>query len=286
MCAAIPLSPRQEAFCRFVARGHKLTTAASVAGYSPRSARQRGSEIWHKPEIQRRIAEPRAEREATRAAHIALSCQQLDLIFDSALRNKREGVALKTEAMRLMILDLVDAEGPTDTPGRLLPDSRANQDDDPIDTGAADANGSPPDLEPDPAPSPAPLPTTLGVLPPSPPPPAPLPPEGVARATPRPASCRAAPSPSSSRRQRSSSKTGSNGTDPTSTGSAIRQTSWRSTSSIPTSTSWARPRSSPGSGRRKALGTPCRATPAPRCGKTGRAPSTPTDSSSRNRYKP
>jgi hypothetical protein len=124
-----PLPPRQETFCRFVARGHRLSTAAGAAGYAPRSARQRGSELWGRPEIQRRVAELRAERERSRAAHIALSCQRLDMIFDSALRNGREAVALRTEAMRLMILDLVDADGPTDRPGRLDPEEPDDLDD-------------------------------------------------------------------------------------------------------------------------------------------------------------
>ncbi|HSK38704.1 MAG TPA: terminase small subunit, partial [Arenibaculum sp.] len=57
MEAATPtLSPRQELFCRFAALGHTLAEAARRAGYSPTSARQRGSELYARQQIQDRVA--------------------------------------------------------------------------------------------------------------------------------------------------------------------------------------------------------------------------------------
>ncbi len=58
-----PLSPRQEAFCRYLARGASAAAAARAAGYSPVTARQQGARLMAQPEIRRRAWQIRADHE-------------------------------------------------------------------------------------------------------------------------------------------------------------------------------------------------------------------------------
>lgn len=58
-----PLSPRQEAFCRYVARGASAAAAARAAGYSPETAKQQGSRLMSRIEIRRRVWLLRHDRE-------------------------------------------------------------------------------------------------------------------------------------------------------------------------------------------------------------------------------
>lgn len=60
--AARPLTPKQDAFCREYLIDLDATAAAKRAGYSERSAAERGYELRQIPSVQRRIAELQAER--------------------------------------------------------------------------------------------------------------------------------------------------------------------------------------------------------------------------------
>jgi hypothetical protein len=100
------LPPRQESFCRFVAQGHSLAAAARFAGYAPGGSRQRGYELFQRPEIQRRAGALRAEIEDGRATEARDALAQLEEIRVQAMAAGRLGVALKAVSLRVRLLGI------------------------------------------------------------------------------------------------------------------------------------------------------------------------------------
>lgn len=103
---ARPLPARQESFCRFVALGHSLAAAARFAGYAPGGSRQRGYELFQRPEIQRRAGALRAEIEGGRATEVRDALAQLEEIRVQAMAAGRLGVALKAVSLRVRLLGI------------------------------------------------------------------------------------------------------------------------------------------------------------------------------------
>jgi hypothetical protein len=101
------LTPRQEMFTRHIVCGRSLTHAARLAGYAPASARQQGSELFRRPEIQARIATLQAARESAQAAHIESAIKRLEKIEDDANRNHHFSAALRAVQMRLELVGVL-----------------------------------------------------------------------------------------------------------------------------------------------------------------------------------
>ncbi|HEV7372624.1 hypothetical protein [Arenibaculum sp.] len=79
---ARPLAPRIELFCRVVAAGGvSLAEAARRAGYAPGSARQRGSELWARDDVQARLGELSAEEEDRHQALVEQMRRQHDELY-------------------------------------------------------------------------------------------------------------------------------------------------------------------------------------------------------------
>src|SRR3954454_19106531 len=81
------LTPRQEMFTRHIVCGRSLTHAARLAGYAPASARQQGSDLFRRPEIQARIATLQVARESPQGPQIEAAIKRLEKIEDDANRN-------------------------------------------------------------------------------------------------------------------------------------------------------------------------------------------------------
>jgi len=105
--APAELTPRQEMFTRHIVCGRSLTHAARLAGYAPASARQQGSELFRRPEIQARIATLQAARESAQAAHIESAIKRLEKIEDDANRNHHFSAALRAVQMRLELVGVL-----------------------------------------------------------------------------------------------------------------------------------------------------------------------------------
>lgn len=101
------LTPRQEMFTRHIVCGRSLTHAARLAGYAPASARQQGSDLFRRPEIQARIAALQAARESAQAAHIESAIKRLEKIEDDANRNHHFSAALRAVQMRLELVGVL-----------------------------------------------------------------------------------------------------------------------------------------------------------------------------------
>jgi hypothetical protein len=101
------LTPRQEMFTRHIVCGRSLTHAARLAGYAPASARQQGSDLFRRPEIQARIATLQAARESAQAAHIESAIKRLEKIEDDANRNHHFSAALRAVQMRLELVGVL-----------------------------------------------------------------------------------------------------------------------------------------------------------------------------------
>ena len=105
--APAELTPRQEMFTRHIVCGRSLTHAARLAGYAPASARQQGSDLFRRPEIQARIATLQAARESAQAAHIESAIKRLEKIEDDANRNHHFSAALRAVQMRLELVGVL-----------------------------------------------------------------------------------------------------------------------------------------------------------------------------------
>ncbi|HEV7371613.1 terminase small subunit [Arenibaculum sp.] len=68
MAVEASLNPRQDLFCTFVAEGTSYAAAARMAGYAPKSSRERGSELMANETVCRRVQELRAQRTAAHAS--------------------------------------------------------------------------------------------------------------------------------------------------------------------------------------------------------------------------
>ncbi|HEV7369727.1 terminase small subunit [Arenibaculum sp.] len=68
MVAEASLNSRQDLFCTFVAEGTSYAAAARMAGYAPKSSRERGSELMANETVRRRVDELKALRAAAHAA--------------------------------------------------------------------------------------------------------------------------------------------------------------------------------------------------------------------------
>lgn len=89
-----------------VAEGRSLAEAARLAGFAPASARQRGAELWARPEIQGRVAALSAAREEARTEVVTEAALILDEICDGALQDRLYRVALAAVGMKLRMLGL------------------------------------------------------------------------------------------------------------------------------------------------------------------------------------
>jgi hypothetical protein len=94
-------------FTRHIVCGRSLTHAARLAGYAPASARQQGSDLFRRPEIQARIAALQAARESAQAAHIESAIKRLEKIEDDANRNHHFSAALRAVQMRLELVGVL-----------------------------------------------------------------------------------------------------------------------------------------------------------------------------------
>jgi hypothetical protein len=118
-----PLTPRQEMFARHVVCGHSLAHAARLAGYAPASARQQGSDLYHRQEVQERIATLQAARDASQTAHIESAIKRLEKIEDDANRNQHYSAAIKAVQMRLELVGVLFG-------GKLRPPVRSDEEED------------------------------------------------------------------------------------------------------------------------------------------------------------
>src|SRR5689334_10161878 len=94
-------------FARHIVCGRSLTHAARLAGYAPASARQQGSDLFRRPEIQARIATLQAARECAQAAHIEAAIKRLEKIEEGANRNHHFSAALRAVQMRLELVGVL-----------------------------------------------------------------------------------------------------------------------------------------------------------------------------------
>jgi phage terminase small subunit len=90
-----PLAPRIELFCRTVARGGSLAEAARRAGYAAGSARQRGSELWAREEVQARIGMLSAEEEERGEALVERMRRQQEELYDRLVEHGHFAVAAR-----------------------------------------------------------------------------------------------------------------------------------------------------------------------------------------------
>src|SRR5688572_3498720 len=100
------LPPRQEAFCRHVARGETLAEAARAAGYAPLSARQRGSALWAEAAIQVRIAQHAADQARERDGILEEAALRLDEITSGSIAAGQYRTALRSIVVKLRMLGL------------------------------------------------------------------------------------------------------------------------------------------------------------------------------------
>ena len=95
-----PLPPRIELFCHAAARGETLTASARLAGYAPASARQRGSELWARDDVQTRTGFLIAEAERVALARIDRLRRRHDDLYQRCLDDRQHGVAARVLAMQ------------------------------------------------------------------------------------------------------------------------------------------------------------------------------------------
>lgn len=100
------LSPRHEAFCRHVARGASLASAAREAGYAPASARQRGSELYARDDVQQRIGRLTAKHAQAEADMREDYLGRLQMLFDACMAHGERGTALRALTLQLQLRGL------------------------------------------------------------------------------------------------------------------------------------------------------------------------------------
>ncbi|HSK40139.1 MAG TPA: hypothetical protein VK943_10270, partial [Arenibaculum sp.] len=100
------LSPRHEAFCRHVARGASLASAAREAGYAPASARQRGSELYARDDVQQRIGQLTAEHAQAEGDMREDFIGRLQMLFEECMAHGERGTALRALTVQLQLRGL------------------------------------------------------------------------------------------------------------------------------------------------------------------------------------
>ena len=91
----LPLTERQELFCRHVARGASAAAAARAAGYAPGNAAHQGAALLAKPPVRRRVEALRLRREGTRRIAITEMVDMLRTILKIALEKGELRTALR-----------------------------------------------------------------------------------------------------------------------------------------------------------------------------------------------
>ncbi|HSK39325.1 MAG TPA: hypothetical protein VK943_06130 [Arenibaculum sp.] len=100
------LPPRHEAFCRHVARGASLASAAREAGYAPSSARQRGSELYARDDVQQRIGQLTAEHAQAGDEMREDYLGRLQMVFEECMAHGERGTALRALTIQLQLRGL------------------------------------------------------------------------------------------------------------------------------------------------------------------------------------
>ncbi|HSK38921.1 MAG TPA: hypothetical protein VK943_04060 [Arenibaculum sp.] len=95
------LSPRDETFCHLVAHGATPASAAREAGYAPASAHRRGSEVYARDDIQRRIGLLTAERALAERNEREEFIRRFELLFEDCLKHGERSTALRALTVQL-----------------------------------------------------------------------------------------------------------------------------------------------------------------------------------------
>lgn len=98
-----PLPPRYEIFCQHVARGSTLTEAAAESGYAPASARRRGSELYAREDIQRRIGLLISARQEAETARRDAYMERLQSLYDACVKNGEHRTAVRIVTLQLQL---------------------------------------------------------------------------------------------------------------------------------------------------------------------------------------
>ncbi len=108
---AFQLSPRREIFCIAFANGDTATRAAIAAGYSEKTARQKGSQLKKLPEVKARIAEIRAETRKDSRLTVQDHVNDLKTLTDDAKTAKQYGAAVTATKAQGQVCGLYEPGG-------------------------------------------------------------------------------------------------------------------------------------------------------------------------------
>ncbi len=102
-----PIKPRQEAFCQNYIRTANAASAATQAGYAPRTARKQGSRLLSDERVQARITELRSAIASQHCADADQLMAKLEAVFCQAVEGHQWSAAVRAVNVQAQLAGLM-----------------------------------------------------------------------------------------------------------------------------------------------------------------------------------